>query len=101
MSEELSAAIFALAQDCRSGAGIVPTKVGEHANHDSAQSHFNEVNELCDQLENLAAQALKRHVTRTEFAGVRARLEAIKAFPGGPTYASLQSAFSRQGPPWS
>ncbi|RWY82393.1 hypothetical protein EHI44_24190 [Rhizobium leguminosarum] len=101
MNNELSAAIFAMAQDCRSGAGIIPTELGSFPDQNSAQAHFNSVNEICDHMEALANQALERHVTQAEFIVLQARLEDIDAFPGGQAYASVLSAFARQGPPWS
>ncbi|MBY5666638.1 hypothetical protein [Rhizobium leguminosarum] len=100
MDEELSVAISALAQECRSGAGIIPTPVGVFADRNYAQAHFDHVNEICDRLQVLANQALERRVTQAEFIVEQARLEAINAFSGGQSYASVQSAFARQGPPW-
>jgi hypothetical protein len=101
MNEELSTAIFAFSQVCRSGAGIIPMEVGKFADEKSSQAFFDEVNSICDRLNILSNDALQRRVTQAEFIFEQAQLEAIGAFPGGPAYSAVQSAFTRQGPPWS
>jgi hypothetical protein len=92
VTQLLSNSIAALSDECRNNALTVPSEEG-------AAEYAGAVNGLCDALDNLAEEALSRHVYLSEFTELLNELVELSAGPSHALLAAVQSAFAEQGPP--
>lgn len=100
MTQLISNSIAALSDECRENAVIMPSDVGVGPNAQQAAEYVDAVNGLCDAMDNLAEEALSRHVYLSEFNELFNELVELSAIPSQPLRDAVQSAFAEQGPPY-